>query len=140
MSLSAAFSLLILQTASERGRDNVTFAATQRHDTSSEPGWLRFDISQILGLTTVILLPKRIDMSDRDRVTGVALSLSKIYLGCRDAFPTPQMKADWGETVWREACVTTGTNLESFIPFELVRPIPTATLRVPHYFVSVCRR
>jgi hypothetical protein len=72
-------------------------------------------------------------MSDCDHVTGVALSLSKIYLGCKDAFPTPQMKADWGETVWREACVTTGTNIESFIPFELVRPIPTGLLRVPHY-------
>ena len=72
-------------------------------------------------------------MSDSDRVTGVALSLSRIYLGCKDAFPTPQMKADWGEIVWREACVTTGTNPESFIPFELVRPIPTGTLRVHHY-------
>jgi len=85
------------KTASERGRDNIAFAAQRLgRDTSSEP-----------------------DMSDCDRVTGVALSLSRIYLGCKDAFPTLRMKEDWGKTVWREACVTTGTNLASFIPFEL---------------------
>jgi hypothetical protein len=62
-------------------------------------------------------------MSDCDRVTGVALSLCKIYLFGKDAFPTPQMKAEWEEAVRREACAKTGTNPESFVLFEIVSPI-----------------
>jgi hypothetical protein len=63
-------------------------------------------------------------MSHCDRVTGVALALSRIYLSCKDAFPTPQMKAVWEVAVWREACEKTGTDPDSFIPFEVVSPIP----------------
>ena len=73
-------------------------------------------------------------MSQRDRVTGVALSLCRMYLSCKDAFPTPQMKVEWEEAVWREACTKTGTNPESFIPFELVSPIPPKWRCVSHYF------
>jgi hypothetical protein len=72
-------------------------------------------------------------MSDCDHVAGVALSLCRIYLSCKDAFPTPQMKAEWGEAVWREACAKTGINHESFIPFELVSPIPPEWRCVPYY-------
>ena len=68
-------------------------------------------------------------MSDCDRVTGVALSLCRIYLSCKDAFPTPQMKADWAVIVWREACVKTGTDFELFVPYELVSRILTERLR-----------
>ncbi|KAN0137441.1 hypothetical protein V8E53_004886 [Lactarius tabidus] len=56
-------------------------------------------------------------MSDCDRVTSVALWLCRIHLSCKDAFPTPQMKAEWEEAVWREACAKTGTNSESFVPY-----------------------
>ena len=73
-------------------------------------------------------------MSQCDRVTGVALSLCRLYLSCKDAFPTPQMKVEWEEAVWREACTKTGTNPESFIPFELVSPIPPKWRCVSHYF------
>jgi hypothetical protein len=73
-------------------------------------------------------------MSDCDRVTGVALSLCRIYLSCKDAFPTPQVKAEWGEAVWREACAKTGVNLDSFVPFEIVSAIPLKWRYMPHYF------
>ncbi|KAH9000711.1 hypothetical protein EDB86DRAFT_3101364 [Lactarius hatsudake] len=56
---------------------------------------------------------------DHDRVTGVALSLCKVYLSCKDAFPTPQMKDEWGVAIWREACTRTGANPDSFIQPEL---------------------
>ena len=69
-------------------------------------------------------------MSECDRVTGVALSLCRIYLSCKDAFPTPQMKEDWAAIVWREACVKTGTDFESFMPYGLVCLVRTETLRV----------
>ena len=69
-------------------------------------------------------------MSDCDRVTGVALSLCRIYLSCKDAFPTPQMKDDWAAIVWREACVKTGTDFELIMTYGLVSLIPTETLRV----------
>ena len=69
-----------------------------------------------------------------DHVTGVALSLCRIYLSCKDAFPTPQMKAEWEEAVWREAFAKTGTGPESSIPFELVSPIPPKWRDVSHYF------
>ncbi|KAI9451002.1 hypothetical protein BJY52DRAFT_135046 [Lactarius psammicola] len=58
-------------------------------------------------------------MSDRERATGIALSLCRIYLSCKDAFPTAQMKEEWAAIVWRDACVKTGASLELFIPFEL---------------------
>ncbi|KAH9008200.1 hypothetical protein EDB84DRAFT_134810 [Lactarius hengduanensis] len=86
---------LLVQTASDRGRDNAYFAG-QQPDTSSVP-----------------------EMRDRDHVTGVALSLRRIYLSCKDAFPTPQTKEAWEVTVWHEACTKTGSNLELFMPFEL---------------------
>ena len=73
-------------------------------------------------------------MSQCDRVTGVALSLCRIYLSCKDAFPTPQMKVEWEEAVWREACAKTGTGPESFIPIEIVSPIPSKWRCVSHYF------
>ncbi len=69
-------------------------------------------------------------MSDRDHVTGVALSLCRIYLSCKDAFPTPKMKEEWEAIVWREACVKAGANLDLFIPYELASPIPTRAWRV----------
>ncbi|KAI9447462.1 hypothetical protein H4582DRAFT_5138 [Lactarius indigo] len=80
----------------DRGRDEAYFAARQQPDTSSVP-----------------------EMRDDDHVTGVALSLCRIYLACKDAFPTPQMKKAWEATVWNEACARTGFNLELFMPFEL---------------------
>ena len=73
-------------------------------------------------------------MSQCDRVTGVALSLCRIYLSCKDAFPTPQMKVEWEEAVWNEACTKTGTSPESFIPFEIVSPIPPKLRGVSYYF------
>ena len=78
-------------------------------------------------------------MSECDRVTSVALSLYRIYLSCKDAFPTPQMKEDWAEIVWREACVKTDTDFELIVPYELVSLILTETLRVLT-FVLVRRR
>ncbi|KAH9014235.1 hypothetical protein EDB85DRAFT_2214734 [Lactarius pseudohatsudake] len=83
------------KTMSDRARDDARFTAR------------RPDIS---------LIP---EMSDRANVTGVALSLCRIYLGCKDAFPTPQTKQTWEATVWNEACTKTGSNLELFMSFEL---------------------
>ncbi|KAN0137443.1 hypothetical protein V8E53_004888 [Lactarius tabidus] len=74
----------------------MAYFDAQRHDASLEP-----------------------EMSHWDHVTDVALSLRRIYLSCRDAFPTPQMKAEWEVAVWREACAKTATNPESFLPFEI---------------------
>jgi hypothetical protein len=73
-------------------------------------------------------------MSDCDRVTRVALWLCRIHLSCKDAFPTPQMKAEWEEAVWREACAKTGTNSESFVPYGIVSAIPLKWRCVPHHF------
>ncbi len=114
---------------SDKGRGDAYFAAPQP-DTLSLPGWLHFDISRILQSGHRDSLRKREEMSDHDHVTDVALSLCKIYLSCKDAFPTPQMKEDWEAIVWREACVKAGANLELFSPYELARPIPTTTWRV----------
>ncbi|KAH8982103.1 hypothetical protein EDB92DRAFT_2106766 [Lactarius akahatsu] len=50
--------------------------------------------------------------TDHDRVTSVALSLSRVYLSCKDAFPTPQMKSEWAAAVWREACAKTRVNFD----------------------------
>jgi hypothetical protein len=108
------------------------FAAAQRQDTSSEPGW-RFDISRSLESDHHDSLCKRPEMSHWDRVTDVALSLRRIYLSCRDAFPTPQMKAEWEVAVWRDACAKTAINPESFLPFEIVSAIPLKWRCVPHY-------
>ena len=69
-------------------------------------------------------------MSNCDRVTGAALSLCRIYLGCEDAFPTPQMTDAWEAIVWREACVKTGADLDFIPPYQLASPISTKTLRV----------
>jgi hypothetical protein len=112
--------MLFLQTVSDRAKDK------KRQQTYFHvvPGWLRFDISRYLGSDHHDLLRKAADMSDCDRVTTVALALSRVYLSCRDAFPAPQMKAVWEEAVWRQACATTGTNPDSFIPFEIVSAIP----------------
>ena len=77
-------------------------------------------------------------MSDRDRATGVALSLCRVYLSCKDAFPTPQMKDDWALALWHEACVKTGANLESFTPYDLVSPFPRRCF--VYSLVSVCGR
>jgi hypothetical protein len=125
----ASVSLLFSQAALYA--DN--YIAAQQHDTS-EPGWLRFDISQSLESDHHVSLRKQAEMSDCDRVTDVALTLSRIYLSCRDAFPTCEMKAVWEEAVWRQACAKMGTNLDSFIPFELVSAIPLKWRDMPHYF------
>ena len=68
-------------------------------------------------------------MSEHDRVTGVALSLCRVYLGCIDAFPTPDTKGVWAVTVWREACLRMGADLDLFPPYELASPVHIKTLR-----------
>jgi len=45
----------------------------------------------------------------------MALSLFRIYLICKDAFPTSQIKNEWVVDVWREACAKTGVNLDPAI-------------------------
>ncbi|KAH9029782.1 hypothetical protein EDB83DRAFT_1858208 [Lactarius deliciosus] len=57
--------------------------------------------------------------TDHDRVTSMALSLSRVYLSCKDAFPTPQMKSEWEAAVWREACAKTQVNLDPSMRSEL---------------------
>ncbi|KAH9167170.1 hypothetical protein EDB89DRAFT_2245833, partial [Lactarius sanguifluus] len=79
--------------ASGKDRDDAYFAgqgSDQGSDTSS--------------------VPNSEEISDRNNVTGVALSLRRIYLSCKDAFPTPQTKEAWEVTVWHEACAKTGSN------------------------------
>ena len=56
---------------------------------------------------------------------GVAKSLCKIYLWCKDAFPTSLLKDVWAADVWREACKKTGANCDSFMQPELASLIPT---------------
>ena len=75
-------------------------------------------------------LRKREEMSECDHVTDVALSLCRIYLGCKDAFPTSQMKDQWAAIVWREACIKAGADLDLFPPYDLASPIPTKALHV----------
>ena len=70
-------------------------------------------------------------MSEHDLVTGVALSLCSVYLGCIEAFPTPKTKDVWAVIVWREACMRTGADLDlSFPPYELESPVHIKTLCV----------
>ncbi|KAH8981726.1 hypothetical protein EDB92DRAFT_1952876 [Lactarius akahatsu] len=57
--------------------------------------------------------------TDHDHVTSVALSLCRIYLSCKDAFPTPQMKSEWAPAVWHEACTKTRVNLDPSMRSEL---------------------
>ena len=70
------------------------------------------------------------EMPYHERVTGVALSLSMIYLICKDAFPTPQMNDEWATIVWDEAHIKTGTDLDFFPPPGLVSSIPTKASHV----------
>lgn len=56
---------------------------------------------------------------------GVAKSLCRIYLWCKDAFPTSRLKGVWAADVWREACKKTGVNCDLFIQPELASLIPT---------------
>ncbi|KAN0128210.1 hypothetical protein V8E53_013976 [Lactarius tabidus] len=45
----------------------------------------------------------------------VAVSLCRIYLWCKDAFPTSRLKDEWAVDVWREACENTRANRDAFI-------------------------
>jgi len=48
-----------------------------------------------------------------NHVMSVAQALYRCYLTCQDAFPPPDMKADWLDHVWCEACRRTGVNPRS---------------------------
>lgn len=125
--------IALFQTAPDKGRN----AAAQRQDTSSEdwePGWLHFDIFRSLESDHHDSLRKRAESSHRDRGTGVALSLCRIYLSCKNAFPTPEVIAWWEKAVRREACAKTGTNPESFILFEIVSLIPPKWRCISYHF------
>ncbi|KAH9170013.1 hypothetical protein EDB89DRAFT_1369748 [Lactarius sanguifluus] len=48
------------------------------------------------------------EVSDHDRVAAIAPSVYRVYVICKDAFPTPQMKSEW-------AMEPTDSNIELFI-------------------------
>lgn len=57
-----------------------------------------------------------------NRVMSDAKRLWRCYLTCRNAFPTPDMKGDWLEDLWREACRKTEVD-PSLLAFPLVEEI-----------------
>jgi hypothetical protein len=67
-----------------------------------------------------------------NRVMSVARPLYRSYLTCQNAFPAPDMKNDWLDYVWCEACERTGVN-----PFSLAPPhIEEASLTFCRMFAS----
>jgi len=96
--------LSLSQRVSDRGRDDAYFSQ-QQHGTSSAPanGRFYFGISRILGPDTLIGLEDNLS-----RIIGVARSLYRCHLSCKDAFPPQNLKEEWITAAWKEACERTG--------------------------------
>ena len=91
------------QRVSDRGRDDAYFA--RPHGTSSAPanGRFHFDMSRILEPDTLHGLEDNLN-----RTIGVAQSLYRCRLSCKDAFPPQNLKEEWIAVAWKEACEKTG--------------------------------
>jgi len=96
--------LSLSQRVSDRGRDDAYFSQPQ-HGTSSGPanGRFYFGISRILEPDTLLGLEDNLN-----RIIGVARSLYRCRLSCKDAFPPQNLKEEWIAAAWKEACERTG--------------------------------
>jgi hypothetical protein len=95
--------LSLSQRVSERGKDDAYFS--QPHGTSSTlaNGQSYFGMSHVLEPDTHHVIEDNFS-----RIIRVARSLYRCHLGCKDAFPSQEMKEQWIAAVWREASEKTG--------------------------------
>lgn len=69
-----------------------------------------------------------------ERAKRIAQSLYRCYLSCKDAFPSPEKKAEWIAAVWSDACMRAETN--SSPPFqEQVMAGALFCHNIPHFRV-----